>query len=67
VRTSVPTHLIYYCFRKIEPRRIRWAGYVAGMGENNSYKILVEEIEGRYHLEEINEDKGIILKIVLKK
>jgi hypothetical protein len=31
----------------IKSRRMRWAGYVAGMGENgNAYRILVRKPEG---------------------
>jgi hypothetical protein len=37
--------------RMIKPRRIRWAGHVASMGENsNGYRILVGKPEGKIPL-----------------
>jgi hypothetical protein len=33
--------------RFIKPRRIRWAGHVAGMGKRNVYRLLVGKPEGK--------------------
>jgi hypothetical protein len=42
--------------RQIKPRRMRWAGHVACMGEGrNMYRVLVGKPEGKSHLE----DKGV--------
>jgi hypothetical protein len=46
--------------RTIKSRRMRWTGYVAGVGEKrNTYRILVGKSEG-------NRPVGIILKWTLK-
>ncbi|KAJ4433501.1 hypothetical protein ANN_15805 [Periplaneta americana] len=38
--------------RNIKSRRLRWAGHVAHMGESrNAYRVLVERLEGKRHLE----------------
>ena len=47
----------------IKLRRIRWAGYVAPMGERRGvYRILVGNPEGTDHLE----DPGVDVRIILK-
>jgi hypothetical protein len=49
------------------PRRIRWAGHVACMGEINAYKILVGKPEGKRPLRRPSLDGRIILKWILGK
>jgi hypothetical protein len=52
----------------MKPRRMRWAGHVACMGERrNSYIILVEISEGKNHLRDLGIDGRIILKWILDK
>jgi len=54
--------------RAMKPRRMRWAGHVACMGERrNSYIILVEISEGKNHLRDLGIDGRIILKWILDK
>jgi hypothetical protein len=46
--------------RQIKSRRMRWAGYVARMGEGRKvYRVLVGEPEGKNHLK----DQGVDGKI----
>jgi hypothetical protein len=46
----------------LKSRRKRWAGHVAHMRElKNEYKILSENLKGRYHLEDLGIDEKIIL------
>jgi hypothetical protein len=46
-----------------KPRRMRWVGYVAHVGEmKNAYKILVGKPERMSHSEELGVDRKIILK-----
>jgi hypothetical protein len=53
--------------RVIKSRRMRWAGYVARMGEGKgAYRILVGRPEGRNHLEDPGIDGRIILKWIFK-
>jgi hypothetical protein len=41
---------------------MRWAGHIANIREmRKSYKILVEDLEGREHLEDVGVDARIIL------
>jgi hypothetical protein len=52
----------------IKSRRMRWAGYVARMGEGRgTYRILLGRPEGRNHLEDPGVDWRIILKWIFKK
>jgi hypothetical protein len=47
---------------------IRWAGHVACMGgKRYSYDILIIELEGGDHMEDLGIDGSIILKLLLKK
>jgi hypothetical protein len=47
--------------RMIKPRRMRWAGHVARMGEKrNAYRILVGKPEGRDHWDNIKILKWIL-------
>jgi hypothetical protein len=52
-------HILYSSpniIRQIKSRRVRWAGYVARMGEErNVYKVLMGNPEGKNHLE----DQGV--------
>jgi hypothetical protein len=50
----------------IKSRMMRWAGYVARMGEKrNAYRILVGKPEGKRQLEDLDIDGRIILKWML--
>jgi hypothetical protein len=52
----------------MKSRRMRWEGHVVHMGEmKNEYKILVENLNARDHLEDIGVDGRIILKWILEK
>jgi hypothetical protein len=57
---------LYYSpsiIRMIKPRRMRWAGHVARMGEKtNAYRILVGKPEGRDHWEDQDVGGWTILK-----
>jgi hypothetical protein len=49
--------------RVIKSRRLRWTGHVARMEERRgAYKVLVEKLEGKNHLEDPGVDGRIILK-----
>jgi hypothetical protein len=53
----------------IQPaRRMRWAGYVARMGEKrNAYRILVGNPEGKRHWEDQDVGGWTILKLILER
>jgi hypothetical protein len=52
----------------IKSRIMRWSGHAARMGvRRGSYWVLVGKPGGQNHLEDLGVDKGIILKLVLKK
>jgi hypothetical protein len=54
--------------RIIKSRRMIWAGHVARMGEiRNAYKVLVENLKGRDHSEDVGIDGRIILEWILVK
>jgi hypothetical protein len=47
---------------------MRWAGHVARRGEGrDAYRILVENLRDRDHLEELGVDGTIVLRWILKK
>jgi hypothetical protein len=48
-------------------KRVRWAGYVARIEEINAYSILVANLKGRDHLEDVGVDGRIILERILGK
>ena len=53
--------------RVIKSTKIRWAGYVARMGERRSvYTVLVEKPEGKRTLEDADVDGRIILKWIFR-
>jgi hypothetical protein len=50
-------------FRVIQLRRMRWAGYVARMGERRDvYRVWAGKPEGKNHLEDPGVDGRIILR-----
>jgi hypothetical protein len=54
--------------RLIKSRSMRWVGHVAHMGEmRNAYKIWLENLKGRDHLEDLGVDGRIILEWILGK
>jgi hypothetical protein len=54
--------------RMIKSRRMRWAGYVARMGEQrNAYRILVGKPEGRSNWEDQDVGGWTILKWILER
>jgi hypothetical protein len=54
--------------RVIKSRRMKWTVHVARMGEiRNKYKILVENLRGTGHSEELGIDTRIILEWILEK
>jgi hypothetical protein len=49
-------------------KRIRWAGHVACMGKRGgAYEILVENVKRRGHLVDLDVNRMIILKCLLRK
>jgi hypothetical protein len=50
----------------MKSRRMRWSGYVVGMGKRNAYRALVGKPEGRDHWEYL-EVGAIILKWILER
>jgi hypothetical protein len=46
---------------------IRWARYVARMGERNVYSIFIENLKGRDHSKDLCVDGRIILESILGK
>jgi len=64
-------HILYASqniIRVIKLRRMRWAGHEAWMGElRKAYKISIEKLEERDHLEDVGTDVNIILKWILMK
>jgi hypothetical protein len=47
---------------------MRWVGHVTRMGEmKNAYDILLENLNGRYRLEDLDVDVRIILEWILMK
>jgi hypothetical protein len=54
-------HILYSSpniIRQIKSRRMRWVGHVARMGkERNTYKVLMENPEGKNHLEDQGVDR----------
>ena len=53
--------------RVIKSTRMRWAGYVARMGERRRvYTVLVEKPEGKRTLEDADVDGRIILKWIFR-
>jgi hypothetical protein len=47
---------------------MRWAGHVAGMGEDRGvYRVLVGKPEGKIHWEDQDVDGRIILRWIFKK
>jgi len=54
--------------RVIKSRRMRWAGYVARMGESRSvYRVLVRKLEGKRPLGRLRRRWGIILRWIFGK
>jgi len=54
--------------RGIKWKRVRWAGYVALMGERkNAYCVLVEKPMGKNHLEDLGLDGRIIPRWMFRK
>ena len=52
----------------IKSRIMRWAGHVARMGEKRSvYRVLVGNLRGRGHLEDLGIDGRIILRWIFRK
>jgi hypothetical protein len=52
----------------IKSRRMKWAGHVACMGEmRNTSKILLENLKGKHHSEDLGVDGKIILQWILGK
>jgi hypothetical protein len=52
-----------YIILVIKSRRMRWTGHVSHMGEMRSaYRILVANLKGRYHVEDLGVDGRIILE-----
>jgi hypothetical protein len=57
------SHALQNIIRVIKPRKMRLAGYVAHMGEMKSaHKILVKNLKGRDHLEDLGIDGKLILE-----
>jgi hypothetical protein len=58
----------YIIIRMIKSRRLRWAGHILRMGEaRNAYNILLENLKGRDHLEDLGVYGKIILEWILRK
>jgi hypothetical protein len=54
--------------RVIKSRRMRWAVYVACMGDRRvAYRVSVGKSDGRRHAEDLGVDGRIILKWIFKK
>jgi hypothetical protein len=54
--------------RVIKSRRMRWARHVASVGERRgAYRVLVEQPEGKNHLEDSGVDGMIILRWIFRK
>jgi hypothetical protein len=54
--------------RQNKSRRMRWAGYVAGMGEGRKlYRVLVGKPEGKDHLEDQGVDGRMGSKWILER
>ena len=57
------TVCINFTTTKPWPRRIRWAGYVAGVEKNRTvYRVWRGNMEKREHLQEVGTNGRIILK-----
>jgi hypothetical protein len=53
--------------RAIKSRRMRWVGHVARTEKRGVYRVLVGKPEGKRHLEDLDIDRRIILKLIFKK
>ena len=54
--------------RVIKPRRMRWARHAASVEEwRGAYRVLVEKLEGKNHLEDPGVDGMIILRWICRK
>jgi hypothetical protein len=53
--------------RMIKSNRMRWAEYVARVGQMNEYNILSENLKGRDLAEDVGIDGKIILEWILGK
>jgi hypothetical protein len=52
----------------IKPSIVRWAGYVACVGERRGvHRVLVEKYEGKSHLADLDIDFRIILKWIFRR
>jgi hypothetical protein len=54
-------------FQVSKLRRIRWAGYVARMGREVFYRVLVGKPEKKNNLDDLSIDEMILLKCVFRK
>jgi hypothetical protein len=64
-------HNLYFCpsiIRIIKSRRMRWAGYIARVGEKrNAYRILVGTPDGKRSLGRQDVGRWTILKCILER
>jgi hypothetical protein len=52
----------------IKSRRMRWAGHVVCTGDRNSaYRVLLEKLRERDHLEDLGIDRSTILRWMFRK